>query len=147
MNAEATRIGPEAEIRGILDQWRQAVCDKDVPRIVSRYAHDIVAYDAILQLQFRGVEAYRAHWEKCMTMCTGPTVFELHELQVFAGDDVAFAHALNRCGGTGPDGKEMTGWMRMTVGYRRSAGSWQVVHEHFSAPFDMESSQVLWLEP
>ncbi len=64
-----------------------------------------------------------------------------------AGEGVAFAHALNRCGGTGPDGKESTGWMRMTVGYRRMNGRWQVVHEHFSAPFDMETSKVLWLEP
>jgi len=147
MNAEAARVGAEAEIHAILEDWRQAVCDKDVARIVSRYAPDIVAYGAILKLQFRGIDAYREHSEKCMTMCTGPTVFELHELQLVAGDGVTFAHALNRCGGTGPDGKESTGWMRMTGGYRRMNGRWQVVHEHFSAPFDMETSKVLWLEP
>jgi len=147
MNAETTAVRAEAEIRKLLDDWQEAVRAKDVDRIVSFYAPDIVAYDAIAKLQFRGVEAYRAHWEKCMTMCSGPTIFEVHELQVAAGDEVAFAHGLNRCGGTGPDGKESVGWMRMTVGYRRTNGRWQAVHEHFSAPFDIESSKVLWLEP
>lgn len=68
-------------------------------------------------------------------MCSGPMIFELHELRVTAGDDIAFVHGLNRCGGTGPDGKEMVGWMRMTACFRKLHGQWQVVHEHFSAPF------------
>lgn len=147
MNADTVLSTDEAEIRELLDTWQSAVRAKNVDAIVSRYAPDIVAYDAILKLQFKGVDAYRKHWETCMEMCTGPMIFELHELHIAAGDDVAFCHALNRCGGTGPDGKEMVGWMRMTVGYRKRRGEWQVVHEHYSAPFDMESDQVLWLEP
>jgi len=144
MNARTT---PEAAIRAELEDWASAVRAKDVERIVAHYAPDIVAYDAIVALQFKGVDAYRKHWETCMTMCSGPMIFELHELQLAAGEDVAFAHALNRCGGTGPDGKEMSGWMRMTACYRKRNGEWLVVHEHFSAPFDMQSDKVLWLEP
>jgi ketosteroid isomerase-like protein len=144
MNASTT---PEAAIRAELEDWASAVRAKDIGRIVAHYAPDIVAYDAIVALQFKGVDAYRKHWETCMTMCSGPMLFELHELQIAAGEDLAFAHALNRCGGTGPDGKEMSGWMRMTACYRRRNGEWLVVHEHFSAPFDMQSDKVLWLEP
>lgn len=147
MDTRSTVALSEAEIRTELEDWADAVRAKDVERIFAHYAPDIVAFDAIAQLQFKGADAYRKHWETCMTMCTGPMIFELHELQITAGDELAFAHGLNRCGGTGPDGKEMSGWMRMTACFRKQHGKWQVVHEHFSAPFDPQSDKALWLEP
>jgi uncharacterized protein (TIGR02246 family) len=147
MNTETTLASPEIEIRNALEDWASAVRAKDIARIFAHYAPDIVAFDAIAKLQFKGVDAYHTHWETCMTMCDGPMIFELHEVQITAGEDLAFVHALNRCGGTGPDGKEMSGWMRMTACYRKQHGEWQIVHEHFSAPFDPESTKVLWLEP
>ena len=67
---------------------------------------------------------------------------------IAARDDLAFGHYLSRCGGTGPDGVEKVGWMRATVCCRKIDGRWLVVHEHFSAPFDMETSKALFdLEP
>ena len=147
MNVETASATAEAEVRETLARWEKAVRARDLAGIVSHYAPDIVAFDAIAKLQFKGVEAYRNHWEQCLSMCAGPMIFEIHDLHVAAGGEVAFAYALNRCGGTGPDGKEAVGWMRMTVGYRRTGGKWLAVHEHFSAPFDMENSKVLWLEP
>lgn len=137
----------ETEIRSALENWARAVRARDVARIFDHYAPEIVAFDAIAQLQFTGADAYREHWETCMTMCTGPMIFELHDLRITAGEDLAFVHALIRCGGTGSDGKELSGWMRMTACYRKQHGKWQVVHEHFSASFDPQSDNVLWLEP
>lgn len=46
---------------------------------------------------------------------------------------------------TGPDGKEASGWMRMSACFRRQQGTWQVVHEHFSAPSDPLRDKALWL--
>jgi uncharacterized protein (TIGR02246 family) len=147
MSTTTTPANTKTEIRDKLADWAHAVRAKDIPRIFAHYAPDIVAFDAVAKLQFKGIEAYRKHWETCMAMCPGPMIFELHELQVEAGEDLAFVHTLNRCGGTGPDGKEMSGWMRMTACYRKQQDEWQVAHEHFSAPFDMQSDKVLWLEP
>jgi ketosteroid isomerase-like protein len=114
---------------------------------VSHYAPDIVAFDAIAQLQFKGVEAYRKHWEACLSMCPGPMIFEIHELTITAADDVAFGHYLTRCGAI-ENGEEKASWMRVTVGYRKTNGEWMIVHEHFSAPFDPHSSKALLeLEP
>lgn len=88
------------------------------------------------------------HWEACLALCPGPIVFEIHDLNITAGDDVAFCHFLNRCGGTGENGEEQAAWMRATVCYRKTNGRWLVVHEHFSAPFDMESGKALFdLQP
>jgi ketosteroid isomerase-like protein len=38
--------------------------------------------------------------------------------------------------------------MRATICFRKINGEWKVVHEHYSAPFDMESGKALFdLEP
>jgi ketosteroid isomerase-like protein len=38
--------------------------------------------------------------------------------------------------------------MRVTACYRRDGGQWRIVHEHWSAPFDMASGAALFnLEP
>ena len=74
-------------------------------------------------------------------MCSGPMTFKLHELNVVASDDIAFSLGLNRCGGTDKDGEEHASWMNVTIGYRKSHGA--CVHEHFSAPFDMENGKAL----
>src|SRR5918996_212194 len=113
----------EAEIRAQVDSWLQAVLAMDIAGIVSHYAPDILAFDAVSQLQFKGVDAYRQHWQACLAMCRpGTMIFEMHDLNIVAGDDVAFVTALTRCGGTGENGEEKAGWMRMTVGYRKTHG-------------------------
>jgi ketosteroid isomerase-like protein len=64
------------------------------------------------------------------------------------GGDLAFGHALIRCGGTDAEGKEHKGWVRATWAARRHDGRWRIVHEHYSLPFDPESMKVLGeLEP
>jgi ketosteroid isomerase-like protein len=110
---------------------------------MSHYAPDIVSFDAVSQLQLTGADAYKKHWEACRSMCPGSMVFEIQDLNITAGDDVAFCHCLNQCGGTGEDGEEKASWMRMTACYRKINGKWMVAHEHFSAPFDMERQGVV----
>ncbi len=148
MTAATVETRAEAEIRNLIDAYAEAVRSKDVDRIVSHFSPDVVAFDAIAALRFQGRDAYRAHWEMCMSMCSGPMMFEVHELTVAARDDVAFGHYLCRCGGTGPDGEERSSWMRVTVGCRRIDGRWLIAHEHFSVPFDPASGKAMFdLQP
>ncbi|WP_060479856.1 YybH family protein [Pseudomonas monteilii] len=132
----------ETEIRQLIDLWMQAVRDRDIPRITAPYADDIVAFDAIASLQFKGKAAYQAHWEMCMGMCTGPMVFERSQLTVHAEAELALAHWLNRCGPE--DDQSQCGYIRVTVAYRKTGGQWQVIHEHWSAPFDMQTQKALF---
>lgn len=148
MATQARPTTADAEIRNLIESWLEAVRAKDLDAIMGHYAPDILSFDAIAQLQFKGAQAYRKHWQACFEMCPGETVFEAHELGIAAAGDVAFCHYLCRCGGTGPDGKMQVGWMRATVCCRRTNGRWLVAHEHFSAPFDPQSSKALFdLEP
>ena len=57
---------------------------------MSHYEPDILAFDAISQLQFKGADDYRKHWEACLTMCQGPSFFEIHDLGITVNDGLAF---------------------------------------------------------
>ncbi len=138
----------QGEIRARLDSWNKAVNLRDVKSIMSNYAPDVVAFDAVQQLKFKGVEAYGKHWEACLAMCPGPMVFELGDVDISADDNVAFSYSLINCGGTDETGVLKTSWMRMTSCFRKIDGQWKIVHEHFSAPFDMQTGKALFnLQP
>ncbi|MFA9476997.1 nuclear transport factor 2 family protein [Phycisphaerales bacterium AB-hyl4] len=150
MGTTTTPSAAEAEILELVDRYVEAIRSVDAERIASHYAPDILAFDAIAHLQFKGVEAYRKHWEACIAMCSSEGMtFELHEPSIAVNGDVAFGHWLCRCG-PGPDesGKEQAAWMRGTIGFRKTDGKWTIVHEHWSAPFDPESNKAMFdLQP
>jgi ketosteroid isomerase-like protein len=135
----------EAQIQRLIEKWTAAVRDKDLDAIMAYYAPDIVAYDAIIQLQFKGIDAYRQHWKFCLGLCEGAMLFEPRDLVIHADGTVAFAHWLCSCGGTDDKGESKSSWMRASAGYRHTNhGGWKAVHEHFSAPFEMESGKALF---
>jgi uncharacterized protein (TIGR02246 family) len=141
-------MSAQARIQQLIETYRQAVVAKDVDRVMALYADDVVSFDAVKALQFKGKDAYRAHWEDCMKMCPGPHIFEFHDIKIQPGQEVAFAHWLVHCGGTNEKGETQACWMRGTACYRQQEGQWRIVHEHWSAPFDMQSGSTLFnLEP
>ena len=60
--------------------------------------------------------------------------FEIVSLDVTAGDDVAFAHALLRCNTPKGLDDDPGQRLRLTVGLRKQDGRWLVTHEHHSFP-------------
>jgi ketosteroid isomerase-like protein len=148
MLTENRNTQAETDIRAQLESWKSAFLKRDGDAVMSHYASDVLAFDAILELQFKGVDAYRKHWEACMSMCTGHMLFEIHELEISAADEIAFGHYICLCGGTNEKGEQQSGWMRVTLGLRREQGAWKIAHEHFSVPFDPMSGKALFdLQP
>lgn len=143
MTLTMTRSDDETRIRELVEQWAEAARRADLERIMAHYAPDVVAFDAILRVQFQGVDAYREHWQACLAMCPNPMILEIHDLQVTVSGDVAYSHNLARCGAREADGTEKTSWMRATFGYRKTGDRWRIVHEHWSAPFDPLSGKAL----
>ena len=137
-------MSAHTEIQALINTYREAVMTKNVDKVMALYADDIVSFDAIKALQFKGKAAYRAHWEACMEMCSGPHVFEFHEIAIETADNLAFAHWVTHCGGTNDKGETQSCWMRATACYRPVNGTWKIVHEHWSAPFDPMSGSTLF---
>lgn len=135
----------ELEIRTLTDSWVEAVRAANLADIEKNYAVDVVAYDAVKQLQFIGREAYTKHWEHCLTLCPpGDMIFDIKDLVIHADQKVAFSYCLTRCGGRDKEGNERSSWMRVTRGLLKINGQWLTMHEHFSSPFDMESGKILF---
>ncbi|VVN36337.1 hypothetical protein PS684_05195 [Pseudomonas fluorescens] len=137
-------MSAQSEIQTLINTYREAVMIKDVENVMALYADDIVSFDAIKALQFKGKPAYRAHWVECMEMCPGPHIFEFHEIVIESADNIAFAHWVANCGGTNEKGETQSCWMRVTACYRRIGGAWKIAHEHWSAPFDPMSGATLF---
>ncbi|BAP44087.1 nuclear transport factor 2 family protein [Pseudomonas sp. LJDD11] len=136
------------QIRTLLENWSLAVRNKDLDAIMAAYHPDVVAFDAIIELQFKGRDAYSKHWAHCLNLCPGEMLFEQRDLVVQGAGNVAFAHWLNHCGATDANGVIQGSWMRGSAGYLRTPDGWKIVHEHFSAPFDMASGKALFdLQP
>lgn len=132
--------------RALLDSWLEAVRRMDPDAIAGHYAPELVAFDAFRQLRFQGVAAYREHWAFCLSACPGPIVFELRDLVLSAGADLAYGHFLCRCGFVDETGRETGSWMRVSVGLRRGEDGWRIAHEHFSLPIDMETGRAMFAE-
>ncbi len=125
----------EAAIRDLITRWAEAVHAEDLQTVLAEHDPDIVMFDVPPPYEgVRGIEAYRDSWPPFFEWQRQGALFEIVELDVTAGNDVAFAHALLRCGmpaelEANPDNR-----LRVTVGLRKREGRWVVTHEHHSFP-------------
>ncbi|HWM18350.1 MAG TPA: SgcJ/EcaC family oxidoreductase [Ilumatobacteraceae bacterium] len=125
----------ETRIRTLIEQWAQAVHAGDLDGVLADHSADIVMFDVPPPYDgVRGIDAYRATWPPFFEWQRQGAVFEIVDLDVTAGDDVAFAHALLRCGTSAEFDKEPANRLRLSIGLRKENGRWTVVHEHHSFP-------------
>ncbi|HZB18557.1 MAG TPA: SgcJ/EcaC family oxidoreductase [Blastococcus sp.] len=122
-------------IRELVERWARAVHAGDLDGVLADHAADIVMFDVPPPDDgVRGIDAYRDCWPPFFEWQRQGAVFDLVELDVVAGADVAYAHALLRCGTPEELAKEPDRRLRLTLGLRREAGRWVVAHEHHSFP-------------
>jgi uncharacterized protein (TIGR02246 family) len=123
----------ETQIQTLVREWAQAVHARDLDGVLARHARDIVMFDVPPPHDgVRGIDAYRETWPSFFEWQARGASFEIVSLDVTAGEDVAYAHALLRCGmpaelAANPDQR-----LRLTLGLRREDGGWVVAHEHHS---------------
>jgi uncharacterized protein (TIGR02246 family) len=124
----------EAAVRGVIEFWAAAVRRKDMNGILQNHSPDFVLFDVPPPFQSKGLEAYKKTWELFFSWSSDPVAFDITEMNVIAGNDVAFALATMRCAGLGPNGEKESLDFRLTVGLRKISGQWTIVHEHHSVP-------------
>ena len=125
----------EVQIRALLEDWAKAVRAKDIAGVLAHHTDDVLMFDVPPPTAVRGIAAYRNTWPQFFQALTeGRAAFDVAELHVTAGDTVAFATALLRCGSTAELAKDNTPRLRLTFGLRKVGGAWKVAHEHHSFP-------------
>jgi uncharacterized protein (TIGR02246 family) len=124
-------------IRTLIERWAKAVHATDLDAVLADHSDDIVMFDVPPPDDgVRGIDAYRETWPPFFEWQARGASFEIVELDVTAGDDVAYAHALLRCGMPEELAERPERRLRLTLGLRREGGRWVVAHEHHSFPLD-----------
>ena len=124
----------EAAIRTLVEAWAKAVRNRNLSGILANHSPDIVMFDVPPPLQSKGIEAYERTWALFYSWCDDPVVFEISEMNITAGEDVAFATALMRCAPAEQNGKRAELDFRLTLGLRKVGDQWTITHEHHSIP-------------
>ena len=127
---------PEDQIRSMIEAWADAVRRHDLAGILAHHNQDMVMFDVPPPLQFRGIDEYKKTWDLFFEYHRPSQAFDVQELAITAGADVAFAVAIMRCGAGAASGPpEKRGFLfRLTLGLRNVDGNWCIAHEHHSLP-------------
>ncbi|WP_043622960.1 YybH family protein [Nonomuraea candida] len=138
----------EAEIRGRIGEIVEGLRAKDLEALKRLYSTDIVSFDIESPLQDVGIEAKLRNWAKVFTLFERVD-YELRDLTLTVGDEVAFGHAFGRLSGTLAGGPATGGtWVRVTFGFRKIGGAWWITHDQVSLPIDIQSGRAMTgLEP
>ena len=126
------------QIRNLIDDWAAGLRAKDANWVKRHHTKDFVHFSLAPPLVADengayGLEAWFDTWK-------GPLGFEVRDLKIVTGDEVAFSHSLNHLTGTKMSGETSDLWFRSTFGFRKLSGEWKIVHEHESVPFLMDGS-------
>ncbi|HVL41462.1 MAG TPA: SgcJ/EcaC family oxidoreductase [Brevundimonas sp.] len=127
----------ESAIRALIERWARAVHAGDMDTVLADHAEDIVMFDVPPPNEVRGKAAYRETWPPFFEF-QKRAVFDIVSMEVMAGQDVAFAHALLRCGTEEGFRRDPDNRLRLTVGLRKQDGRWIVAHEHHSFPLAVD---------
>jgi uncharacterized protein (TIGR02246 family) len=124
----------EAAVRKVVENWASAVRNRNLPAILRNHSPDILMFDVPPPFQSKGIDAYRKTWDLFFSWAREPTVFDIDEMHVTAGSDVAFVAAAMRCAEREASGEDVELDFRLTIGLRKVEDQWVIVHEHHSVP-------------
>jgi uncharacterized protein (TIGR02246 family) len=124
----------ESEIRNIFDNWAAAVRREDMDGIRANHSPEIIMFDVPPPLLSRGIDAYMQTWQTFFRSQARPIVFDFGDVQITAGEQVAFATAIGRCVYIEPSGEHTNLEFRLTMCFRKLDGEWWITHEHHSVP-------------
>jgi ketosteroid isomerase-like protein len=133
----------------LLAGYQAAVAAHDVDAFLALYDDHVRIFDMWGRWSYDGI----GEWRRMVTDWFGSVggdevAVEFHDVGTLIAGDVVAAHAIVAFRGLSPEGEELRSVAnRLTWVVRRTpAGAWKIVHEHTSAPIDLETLQALTRE-
>jgi uncharacterized protein (TIGR02246 family) len=124
----------ETEIQALIERWAKAVRDENREAIRANHDSDVLMFDVPPPFSSHGLDAYMATWETFFSAAEKPVAFNLRDLKITAGNDVAFVTATGHCVNIDPKVGREELQFRLTIGLRKIDGQWRITHEHHSLP-------------
>jgi uncharacterized protein (TIGR02246 family) len=128
------RSKDEIDIHKLIERWVKAIHTENLDGILANHSSEILMFDLPGPVQLKGTDAYKKSWLPLFDWMRSGGAFDLSEVTVTAGDEVAFATALIHCRGTDANRRKVVTKGRLTIGLRKIDGQWTVMHEHHSEP-------------
>jgi ketosteroid isomerase-like protein len=123
----------KSAIRRLVEDWAQAVRERNLEKILAHHSNDIVMYDVPPPFQSLGIEAYKKTWNIFFAY-TKPGVFDIQELNIITGDTVAFCYSTMKCADKSNSDDYIELSFRLTIGLKKIGDQWTILHEHHSVP-------------
>ena len=121
------------EIEQLIRRWADAVHTGDLDVVLDDHDDHIVMFDVPPPHDgVRGLPEYAETWPPFFAWQATGASFEIVELDVTQGEDVAFAWALLKCGTPDELADVPDRRLRLTIGLAKRDGRWVVTHEHHS---------------
>lgn len=127
----------DADIRKQIDAVVAALRSKDLEALRRVYTADVVSFDVEPPLQHVGIAAKLENWARVFRVFD-TLDYEIRDLRLTVGSDLAYGHAFGRLSGTFAGGAATNGmWVRVTYGFRKLDGAWMIAHDQVSVPLDI----------
>jgi ketosteroid isomerase-like protein len=134
MKTTTARLAEVRKILEVLEHWAHSTRIGAQDEVLINHEPSAIIYDVLPPMKYVGTDAYRKSWDEWQPETEGAARFDLHEVEVTAGADIAFAHGLIHCGGTTTSGTTFEDWVRATFCLRKHGGRWLIAHQHISMP-------------
>lgn len=140
---QAVPVDTSAEdgVRAVLAAKATAMNTQDADAFVALYAPEVVVFDLAPPLQHLAEESLDPSGQRAWFAGFDQMRYDLHDLHLGVGGEIAFVHALAEWTATPKGAAEgFTMWFRVTLCFRQLDGAWLISHEHESTPFSMDGS-------
>jgi uncharacterized protein (TIGR02246 family) len=135
----------DGDVRDLLTRYSECAYAKDVDQFMTMYAPDVRIFDLWGSWELIGSDAWRdgiAGWFG--SLGDDRVVVDFDDVDVCVSGDLATVAAMVGYSGetaTGERVRQMAN--RLTWVLNRVDGAWRVIHEHTSAPVEMDSGIVI----
>lgn len=125
----------------MLDSYKAAVLAKDVDAFAALYSDDVHIFDMWGAWSLRGIKSWRnMAREWFSSLGTERVIVDVKDAQSTLSGELAIGHAILTYTAVSAEGKELRSLSnRITMALKRTGESWEVLHEHTSAPIDHHS--------
>jgi ketosteroid isomerase-like protein len=104
--SESTRTTTnEAQVRDLLQQWAAAARKGQRDQVLANQLPDVSIYDMLAPMKYQGAAAYRRSWDEWPPDTGGEGQFELQDLSVTVGGDVALPTASSSAAASFPSAR------------------------------------------
>lgn len=136
MNLDKRISSDESEIKDSIEKRVQAIRTNDIDAAILNYADDVLLFDVVGELSETGSSAVKKRLEDWFSTLESPIGFEIEQLYISTGIDIAFCSSFNHVMATKKDGGKLDMWWRETLGWKKVNDKWVVTHAHSSVPFN-----------